>query len=102
VPVADFDVEVDTLLFFVVRIGWPPLLWFKYTMSALAPLLYTIYPPTTPDRESLLIRNPRTNIAYPTEEARRTKNDIFAAWRFVRPLVSMAWSVTLFWVSFTI
>lgn len=57
-----------TLIYLVTHAAWPPLLWLVTLVSALTPILYALFPPSMPDREELLDRNPKTGIAHPKEE----------------------------------
>lgn len=52
----------DRLVFFVTRLGWPPLFWMQFIASALTPIIYIIWPPTQPDREELLDRDEKTGV----------------------------------------
>lgn len=51
---------------------WPPLAWLIYTSACLIPIYYMICPPSTPDRETLLVRDER-GIAQPSMHAKRTR-----------------------------
>lgn len=51
--------------------GWPPMIWLTCTLSAFVPLRYAILPPTVPDREELLERDPNTEVAYPKAQAKK-------------------------------
>lgn len=56
-----------------VRLGWPPLLWFVFTLICAGPVSYAIFPPLMPAREEMLDRDLMTGIAYPKLAARRLK-----------------------------
>lgn len=71
----------EQYVYLVTRIGWPPLLWLQNTISATSPILYMLYPPTAPDREDLLDRDPKTGVAYPKTEARLERKNMWIAWR---------------------
>ncbi|KAK5118772.1 hypothetical protein LTR85_007978 [Meristemomyces frigidus] len=85
----------DQLVYLITRIGWPPLFWLQYVNSALTPLVYAVWPPTVPDREALLVRDPKTNVAYPTAEARRVKRTSAGWWRYFRATFTMAYGIVL-------
>ncbi|KIY02355.1 uncharacterized protein Z520_02493 [Fonsecaea multimorphosa CBS 102226] len=59
--------------------GWPPLIWMTCGLSCWAPISYAIFPPSMPDREDLLNRDPVTGVAYPKEEAKKTQTS-WIAW----------------------
>lgn len=86
----------DRLVFFVTRLGWPPLVWMQFIASALTPIVYAIWPPTQPDREELLERDEKTGVAYPKIEARTPKRTPAGIWRYVRPALSMIYTFALF------
>lgn len=44
--------------------------WLLAVNAACVPIHYAIWPPTMPDRETLLNRDPATGIAHPTEAAK--------------------------------
>lgn len=94
----------DKLVYLITRLGWPPLFWLQATVSAMTPFVsrrrrrmtlsvvadqilpqaYAICPPTVPDREELLDRNPKTGIAYPKESSKRLKRTKLGSWRYWR------------------
>jgi hypothetical protein len=86
----------DRLVFFVTRLGWPPLVWMQFIASALTPILYAVWPPTQPDREELLDRDEKTGVAYPKIEARKSKRTPAGAWRYGRATVAMLYTFVLF------
>ncbi|KIX10523.1 uncharacterized protein Z518_01606 [Rhinocladiella mackenziei CBS 650.93] len=50
---------------------WPPLTWVIVVSSFWIPFTYAVDPPDMPDREELLIRDPKTGIAHPTPESKK-------------------------------
>jgi hypothetical protein len=86
----------DRLLFFVTRLGWPPLVWMQFIASALTPIIYAIWPPSQPDREELLDRDEKTGVAYPKIDARNSKRTPAGAWRYGRATVAMLYAFALF------
>lgn len=86
----------DRLVFFVTRLGWPPLVWMQFIASALTPILYAVWPPSQPDREELLDRDEKTGVAYPKVEARNSKRTPAGAWRYGRATIAMLYTVSLF------
>ncbi|KAL8714085.1 MAG: hypothetical protein Q9220_001813 [cf. Caloplaca sp. 1 TL-2023] len=55
-----------------IRAGWPQifLLWSTYMTDCWTPLSYGLSPPPLIDRELLLDRDPTTQLAYPTRQAK--------------------------------
>jgi len=51
---------------------WPPLAWVIVISAFWIPITYACDPPTMPDRESLLVRDPKTGIAHPTKASKKT------------------------------
>ena len=50
---------------FVVRIGWPPLLWLVCLNAFTVPIRYAFQPPSIPNRAQLLKRDPVRRASYP-------------------------------------
>lgn len=86
----------EKLVFFVTRLGWPPLFWMQFFASALTPITYAIWPPTQPDREDLLDRDEKTGVAYPKAEMRKPRRTAAGRWRYVRATISMMYTFALF------
>jgi len=86
----------DRLVFFITRLGWPPLVWMQFIASALTPILYAVWPPTQPDREELLDRDEKTGVAYPKIEARNSKRTCTGTWRYGRATIAMLYTFALF------
>ena len=86
----------DRLVFFVTRLGWPPLFWMQFIASALTPILYAVWPPTQPDREELLDRDEKTGVAYPKIQARNFTRTTAGAWRYGRATIAMLYTFALF------
>lgn len=61
------------LIQLLTHAGWPPLIWLTCTVSCWVPISYAIAPPSMPDREGLLDRDPKTGVAYPSKWAKSTK-----------------------------
>lgn len=96
----------EKLIYLITRLGWPPLFWLQSTVSALTPFVstrrmpelnrenpltnitvsqvYAICPPTVPNREDLLDRDPKTGIAYPKETSKRLQKTKLGSWRYWR------------------
>lgn len=56
----------------LVRAGWPPIfqIWSAYLIDFWIPIIYMLFPPTALSRESLLDRDPITQVAYPNRYAK--------------------------------
>lgn len=61
------------LYYLLTHAGWPPLLWMIALVAMWMPIQYAIHPPTMPDREELLDRDPKTGIAYPKKERKQQR-----------------------------
>lgn len=61
----------DLLFCLVTHAFWPPLTFIFICSSLWTPVAYAIDPPTVPDREELLERNPLTGVAHPTEKSKK-------------------------------
>ena len=44
--------------------------WVLVVSSFWIPFTYAVDPPSMPDRESLLVRDPKTGVAHPTKESK--------------------------------
>jgi hypothetical protein len=64
----------------ITHAWWPPVTWIFLATSMWTPVAYAINPPTVPDREELLNRDPMTNIAHPRDV---TKKIAFGAQAFL-------------------
>ena len=56
----------------LITAGWPPLA-FQQILACLIPLQYACFPPTVPERERLLQRDPTSTAAYPVQKARQAE-----------------------------
>lgn len=52
---------------FLVHLGWPPVLWLVCLNSVAIPVKYALLPPTIPNREQLLKRDPVLRASYPRD-----------------------------------
>ncbi|KAK4940215.1 hypothetical protein LTR10_019644 [Elasticomyces elasticus] len=69
----------DVLLALLTHAFWPPIIWLTCIISCWIPINYAIFPPDEPDRQDLLVRDPVTGVAYPSEESKKTKTG-WASW----------------------
>ena len=64
----------DRLICLLTHAFWSPVSWLVYLSAAWSPIIYAINPPTIPDNDDLLERDPATNVAYPKESSKQIKN----------------------------
>lgn len=71
-------------LYWLTHGGFPPavLLWTSVICNGWIPMSYAIWNPYRPERESLLDRDPKTGVAYPTARARDQQHRQSAEWQF--------------------
>lgn len=89
------------LEYLLTHVAWPPMLWVPMIHSCLIPLRYAISPPSVPDREELLNRDPKTGVAHPKQEwkdQRWTKRNYF---KEVIYCLATIYTVALFVGTFT-
>jgi hypothetical protein len=66
--------HIHKLLIYLLRHAfWPPMLCLLCSTACCTPVRYAIWPPTMPDREELLDRNPNTGIARPKEQWKKQR-----------------------------
>ncbi|KAJ9660640.1 hypothetical protein H2198_002382 [Neophaeococcomyces mojaviensis] len=70
----------DTLICLITHAFWPPLTFVIVCSSFWIPITYALDPPTVPDRELLLNRDPKTGIAHPTKESKTVAFKGQSAW----------------------
>lgn len=66
----------DRLICLLTHAFWPPVSWLVYVAAAWTPIIYAINPPTVPNNEDLLDRDPNTNVAYPKDSAKQIRNKV--------------------------
>lgn len=70
----------DLMIGLITHVFWPPVSFLNLCTSLWTPVAYAIDPPMVPDREELLIRDPKTGVAHPTEESKIVAFGGQAAW----------------------
>ncbi|KAL1878455.1 hypothetical protein Plec18167_004527 [Paecilomyces lecythidis] len=70
----------NTLICLVIHAFWPPLTFLFLCTSLWTPIAYAIDPPSMPDREELLKRDPKTGVAHPTERSKKIAFGAQSAW----------------------
>ncbi|KAL8812969.1 MAG: hypothetical protein Q9200_000630 [Gallowayella weberi] len=65
-------IDSSTVSKFILGIGWPPFLlaWTADVANAWTPVSCLFFPPVRPARESLLVPDPATGAAYPSQQAK--------------------------------
>lgn len=63
----------EVLIALLTHAFWPPIIWMTCIMSCWIPINYALFPPDEPDRQDLLVRDPDTGVAYPSEESKKTR-----------------------------
>ncbi|KUJ12185.1 uncharacterized protein LY89DRAFT_738802 [Mollisia scopiformis] len=66
-------------IYLLTHAFWPPMLWLICVTACCEPLRYAVWPPTMPEREELLDRDPETQIARPKECWKRQR---YSRWTF--------------------
>lgn len=90
----------DLLLNLVTHAFWPPLTFLFLCNSMWTPIAYAIEPPTVPDREDLLDRDPKTRIAHPKPESKKIAFGGQAAWFELEYTFTTAYTILLFVATF--
>ncbi|KAJ5093506.1 hypothetical protein N7456_009367 [Penicillium angulare] len=79
---------------------WPPLTFLFICTSLWTPVSYAIDPPSMPDREDLLTRDPKTGVAHPTTKSKKIAFGGQAAWFELQYTVATAATILIFVYSF--
>lgn len=90
----------DTLVYLITHAFWPPCLWLIALTACATPIKYCIFPPTMPDREELLDRDPKTGIARPKEHWKKTRYVKTTFWHELQYTTVTIYTVMLFFASF--
>lgn len=91
----DNDVKA-LLLYGLTHAFWPPMLWLLSITACLEPVRYAIWPPTMPDREELLDRDPVTQIARPKEFWKKTRYGKITFWHEFQYTLVTAFTIFVF------
>lgn len=84
----------------VTHAFWPPLTFLFLCSSLWTPVAYAIFPPSVPDREELLVRDPKTGVAHPTKKSKKVAFGGQAAWFEFEYTFSTAYTCLIFVASF--
>ncbi|KAL9942622.1 hypothetical protein ACHAO5_007773 [Verticillium nonalfalfae] len=90
----------DVLRCLVTHAFWPPLTFLFICSSLWTPVAYAIDPPTMPEREALLDRDPKTGVAHPTRQSKKIAFGGQAAWFELEYTFTTAYTALIFAASF--
>ncbi|KAH7014919.1 family 2 glycosyltransferase [Ilyonectria destructans] len=90
----------DTLISLLTHAFWPPLTFVFLCSSLWTPISYAIDPPTMPDREELLDRDPKTRVAHPTRTSKKIAFGGQAAWFEFELTFTTLYTILIFVCSF--
>ena len=88
------------LIYLLTHAFFPPMLWLLCLTAFCVPLRYAISPPTMPDREELLERNPKTGIAHPKPYWKKQRWGVGQVWYESQYLIVTAFTAVVFVGSF--
>ncbi|KAJ9141746.1 Glycosyl transferase, family 2 [Pleurostoma richardsiae] len=84
----------------VTHAFWPPLTFIFICSSMWTPISYAIDPPDMPDREELLVRDPKTGVAHPNAASKRIAFGGQAAWFEFEYTATTLYTVLIFVMTF--
>ncbi|KIH91981.1 glycosyltransferase family 2 [Sporothrix brasiliensis 5110] len=84
----------------VTHAYWPPLTFLFICSSMWTPIAYAIDPPSMPDREELLNRDPKTGVAHPTDKAKKIAMNGQTAWYELEYTTTTLYTTLIFVMSF--
>ncbi|KAJ5555599.1 hypothetical protein N7535_008033 [Penicillium sp. DV-2018c] len=90
----------DIILCLITHAFWPPLTFLFICTSLWTPISYAIDPPSMPEREDLLIRDPKTGVAHPTKQSKKIAFGGQAAWFELEYTVATIATILVFIYSF--
>lgn len=79
---------------------WPPMTFLFLCTSLWTPVSYAIDPPSMPEREELLTRDPKTGVAHPTKKSKKIAFGGQAAWFELEYTVATVATILIFVYSF--
>ena len=92
----------DQGIFWLTRIGWPPVWWFSQLVSCWIPLSYLFWPPEEVTADEALQMDEKRLVRYPKEEYSRPKRTRFGRFSDHLTLMICLYSVVCFAGSFYI
>jgi hypothetical protein len=90
----------NQLICLLTHAFWPPLAWVLVVSSFWVVIQYQCDPPDVPDREELLIRDPKTGIAHPRPSAKKTDSSAQTAWFEIEYTVTTLYTAVCFVATF--
>ncbi|KAF1348178.1 nucleotide-diphospho-sugar transferase [Delphinella strobiligena] len=90
------------LLYLVTHVGFPPMLWLVALTAFCIPIRYALFPPSMPDREELLDRDPKTGVAHPKEYWKKQRWGKNHFWHELEIFFLCAYAIFIFVISFII
>merc|ERR1712000_11804 len=84
------------LMYLLTHAFWPPMLWIICLTAFATPLFYMVFPPTVPDREDLLDRDPKTGVARPKPYWKKRRWGKWTFWHETQWTVCTLYSAVLF------
>ncbi|RDW76064.1 hypothetical protein BP5796_06885 [Coleophoma crateriformis] len=90
----------NCLVYLMTHAFWPPCLWLIALSACATPIRYCIFPPTMPDREDLLDRDPKTGIARPKEHWKKQRYAPTTFWHELQYSTVTVYTIVLFFGSF--
>ena len=88
------------LLCLVTHAFWPPITFLLICGSLWTPVSYAVDPPSMPDREDLLDRDPDTGIAHPTPKSKKIAFGAREVWTEAEYTIATAYTCVLFVATF--
>ncbi|GAB7355557.1 hypothetical protein MBLNU459_g6031t1 [Dothideomycetes sp. NU459] len=90
------------LTYLVTHAFFPPMLWLISMTAFCIPIRYAIAPPTMPDREELLDRDPKSGVAHPKEYWKKQRWGKKHFWHEAELVFTVAYTIFIFVISFII
>lgn len=92
----------EKLVCMLTHAFWPPIAWIMTLSAFWTPISYALNPPSVPDREALLDRDPKTDIAHPTKKSKKTAFATQTAIFEFEYFISTTFTTLLFIASFIV
>lgn len=92
----------DKLIYLLTHALFPPMLWLICCTAFAIPIRYALHPPTMPDREELLDRDPKTGVAHPKEYWKSQRWGKSHFWHEFEVLFLVAYAIFIFVITFII
>ena len=92
----------DKLVCLLTHAFWPPIAWVITLSAFWTPISYALNPPSVPDREELLKRDPKTDIAHPTKKSKKIAWKAQTAIFEFEYFISTAFTVAVFVATFIV